>query len=207
MSGLRLPTLQHHLHSISIQLRLAPAGVSALRTADRHARTGDWAMRHPPAIVIDTREQTPFTFANLPMVTGTLDTGDYSIVGLTHLVAVERKSLPDLLACVGRERDRFVRALQRLSAYPYRLLVIEATAAQIEAGDWRGKIVPAHVMGALASWSAKWCLPVWLGGTHDACGRYVERWLFQAARHVAETYGAASQAVESWAGAEAVEAA
>ena len=53
------------------------------------------------------------------------------------MVAVERKTMDDLLACVGRERDRFKRELQRLRAYRFRLLVVEADAAVIEAGDWR----------------------------------------------------------------------
>ena len=158
-------------------------------------------MKHPPAIIVDTREQTPFVFAHLPTVTDTLATGDYSIAGLTHLICVERKSLADLLACVGRERDRFVRELQRLSAYPYRLLVVESDAAAIERGGWPGKIQPAHVMGSLASWTVRYGLPVWLGGGHDACGRFVERWLYQAARHIRETHSAAASAVESWAGA------
>ena len=52
-------------------------------------------MKFTPAIVIDTREKDPLAFANLSTDVATLDTGDYSIVGLTHLIAVERKSLPD----------------------------------------------------------------------------------------------------------------
>ena len=55
-------------------------------------------------IVIDTREQAPFPFSGeqyrgTETAFGTLDTGDYSLAGLTDKVAVERKSLPDLVAC------------------------------------------------------------------------------------------------------------
>ncbi len=150
-----------------------------------------------PTIIIDTREQSPFTFAHMAVEAGTLDTGDYSITGLTDLIAVERKSLPDLLTCVGRERSRFKRELQRLKAYQYRLLVIEADAAQIEAGEWRGKITPAHVSGSLAAWTAQYAIPVWLGGAHDQCGRFVERYLFQAARAIATAYAAATVSVDA----------
>ena len=80
-------------------------------------------------IIIDSREQHPFDFQG-PTQIGTLATGDYSIVGLEHLLAVERKSLDDLLACIGHERDRFKRELQRLRAYRFRMLVIEATAQE-----------------------------------------------------------------------------
>ncbi|MCK6465097.1 MAG: ERCC4 domain-containing protein [Phycisphaerae bacterium] len=153
-------------------------------------------MKLTPVILIDTREQDPFTFANLPSEPGTLDTGDYSVRGLEHLVAVERKSLDDLLACVGRERDRFKRELQRLRAYRFRLLIVETTAADLEQGAypgggegarplWRSKLTPAHVLGSLAAWTAQYSLPVWLGGTHDESGRFAERFLYQAARTVA----------------------
>ncbi len=55
-----------------------------------------------PAIVIDTREQMPLVFRHLSAVRATLQTGDYSVLGLEHLFAVERKSLADLvMCCVG----------------------------------------------------------------------------------------------------------
>jgi DNA excision repair protein ERCC-4 len=145
-----------------------------------------------PTIVIDSREQEPLTFSNLPTVRGTLDTGDYSIRGLEHLVAVERKSLGDLLACVGRERDRFKRELQRLRAYRFRILVIEASAENLERGDWRSQLQPSHVLGSLAAWIAQHGLPIWLAGDHEATGRFVERYLFQAARAVANEHEAAA---------------
>jgi DNA excision repair protein ERCC-4 len=139
-----------------------------------------------PTIIIDTREQAPLTFVNLPSEPGTLDCGDYSIRGLTHLIALERKSVPDLLACVGRERERFERELQRLQAYRFRHLAIEASAADLEGGDWRSQVLPASVIGSLCAWAARYGVPVWFCGTHDACGRWVERILFQAARQVAK---------------------
>ena len=77
--------------------------------------------------IVDTREQTPLDLAPLKTVRGTLSTGDYSIVGLEHVVAIERKSRDDLIACVGRERERFDREVKRLLAYHVRSLVVEST--------------------------------------------------------------------------------
>ena len=37
-------------------------------------------------LVIDTREQTPLNFQNSEAVQGTLQTGDYSVQGLEHLL-------------------------------------------------------------------------------------------------------------------------
>ena len=75
--------------------------------------------------VIDTREQTPLDVSPLRHVEGTLTTGDYSVCGLEQVISVERKSLPDLLTCCGRERERFDREIARLLAFPVRSLVIE----------------------------------------------------------------------------------
>ena len=143
-------------------------------------------MKLSPTIIIDSREQHPWSFSNLPSEPGSLSTGDYSIVGLTHLVAVERKSLPDLLACIGYERDRFKRELQRLRAYRFRALIIEASYADLECGEWRSKIQPASVLGSLAAWQAQYALPIWLAGDHKAGAEFCERFLYQAARCVAQ---------------------
>ena len=152
-------------------------------------------MKIEPTIIIDSREQLPWEFRNLPSEPGTLSAGDYSIKGLEHLIACERKSLDDLLSCVGIHRDRFRRELQRLRAYRFRALVVEADYAQLEAGGWRSKIKPACVLGSLAAWQCQYELPVMLCGSHEAAGRFAERFLFQCARCVA-TENAAVGVVE-----------
>lgn len=149
-------------------------------------------MKIAPTIIIDSREQTPWRFENLPSARGALSTGDYSILGLESLIALERKSLDDLLGCVGRERDRFRAELQRMKAYPYRALVIEASAADLDRGEWRSKLQPAHVLGALSAWTMQFALPIWLGGDHATSGRFAEKLLFQAARAIANQYEAAA---------------
>lgn len=131
--------------------------------------------------LVDTREKCPLDLTPLRSQRGTLPTADYTIAGLEHEVAVERKSLPDLVMCVGQERDRFEREVQRLLAYPARLLIIEASMTQIEYGGWRGKITPAQVQGSILGWCAQG-LPILLVQDHAAAGRAVSRFLFVAAR-------------------------
>ncbi len=145
-------------------------------------------------------------------MTGTLDASDDSIVGLEHLIAVERKPIDDLLACIGRERVRFKRALQWLSAYRFRLLVVEADAPILENGTvrgthWRSTLQPAHVLGSLAVWTAQYGLPMWPAGDHDGAASLVERHLYQCAPAVALDCaaavafpGAAEQVVDHVAG-------
>lgn len=119
-------------------------------------------------IVIDTREQTPLVFPDgVPTSSGTLAHGDYSIKGLTDLVAVERKSLPDFIACVGRERDRFVKELLALRGYKCKSVVIEATAKQLYSGGWRGMIKPEHAIGSIHSWRNKYGIEFIYAGNHE----------------------------------------
>jgi DNA excision repair protein ERCC-4 len=141
------------------------------------------AQLNPEAItaIIDNRERLPLDLSPLRTTLGTLATGDYSIVGLEHIVAIERKSLGDCLACVGCERPRFDREVQRLLAYPVRCLVVEATWPQIEAGQWRSNVTANAAVGSLLGWIASG-LPVILAGNHERAGRFVAKILYTAAR-------------------------
>lgn len=131
--------------------------------------------------VVDTREQTPLDLSPLAMEPGTLATGDYSLRGLEGLIAIERKSLPDLLACVGRERERFDREVQRLLAYPTRAIVVEAEWIELERGDWRSRVTPSQAVGSCLGWIAQG-VPVLMAGDHARAGRMVSRILYIAAR-------------------------
>ena len=131
--------------------------------------------------VIDTREQSPFDLSPLRSVRRTLATGDYSVKGLEHVIAIERKSLGDLLQCVAQQRGRFEREVHRLLAYPVRALVIESTWAELEAGQWRSKAAPSAVIGSCLGWVAAG-LPVLMAGDHEQAGRFVARLLLIAAR-------------------------
>jgi len=150
-----------------------------------------------PCIIIDTREQCPLVFGNLPTERGTLDAGDYSIRGLEHLVGCERKSLTDLVACCGSDRERFVRGLERLQGRRFRCVVVESTLAEIEAGGWRGRILPQVVLGSIASWSTRYGLPFFFCGAPEATARFTERWLYMAARCVMTEYAAAQGIIDA----------
>ncbi len=131
--------------------------------------------------ICDTREQLPLDLGNMRMARGTLATGDYSVAGLEHVISVERKSLDDLLGCVGNDRERFDRECQRLLGYPVRAIVVESSWAEIEKGEWRSKVTPAAALGSLLGWM---CLgiPIMMVGDHERAGKYVARLLFLAAR-------------------------
>ncbi len=131
--------------------------------------------------VVDTREQLPLALHPLRVEVGTLATGDYSVLGLEHIVAVERKGLSDLLACIGTERERFDREVQRLLGYPVRAIIAEATWQEVEAGEWRSKVTSSAAIGSLLGWVAMG-IPIIMAENHERAGRYVSRLLFTAAR-------------------------
>lgn len=131
--------------------------------------------------IVDSREQLPFDLAPLNIEPGTLSAGDYSVRGLEHLVAIERKSLPDLICCCGTERERFQRELQRLLAYSTRCVVVEASWADLEAGGWRSKLTPQSATGSVLSWIGQG-VPFLFAGSREAAQRATSRMLFSAAR-------------------------
>ena len=112
-------------------------------------------------IVVDTREQAPL-WPEARRVT--LHTGDYSIAGYETRCAVERKSVPDLLGSLGgrggARRKRFEAAFERLGKLDRGAVVIEGTVKGIYAARRFGRITPAHAVGAMISWAARYRVPV-----------------------------------------------
>jgi ERCC4-type nuclease len=145
---------------------------------------------------VDSREQLALDLAPLLVETGTLATGDYSVRGLEHVVAVERKSAEDMLACIGRERERFDREIQRLLAYPVRAIVVEAGWQFFERGEWRGQVTPNQAIGSLLGWITTG-VPIVMAYDHARAGRFVSRILYTAARRRWREARALVAAVES----------
>jgi ERCC4-type nuclease len=75
-------------------------------------------------IIVDTREQKPWSFANQAKANHKLDTGDYSIEGLENLLAIERKRNVAEFANNVTEK-RFVDVVDRLSKIPYSFILFE----------------------------------------------------------------------------------
>lgn len=133
---------------------------------------------------VDTREQAPLDLL-IPCREVKLDTGDYSVVGLENLICIERKSLPDLVACCGRERERFERCIQRMRGYETRVLVVETSWGAIQLGQWqaqnnRSKMTPSHVKGSLYSWMRH--VSVVIAGDRYNASSIISGVLFSAAR-------------------------
>jgi ERCC4-type nuclease len=76
-------------------------------------------------IVVDTREQKPWDFNDSFNITkAKLDTGDYSIEGLEHLVCIERKSSVNEVSNNITEK-RFKDVLDRMAGFPHPHILFE----------------------------------------------------------------------------------
>jgi ERCC4-type nuclease len=83
-------------------------------------------------LVVDTREQTPLFLTSKPwIIYKKLDQGDYSVLGFEDRIAIERKSISDLLSVIGKNRERFEREIARLKDYWWKGLLIEGTEKDI----------------------------------------------------------------------------
>jgi ERCC4-type nuclease len=75
-------------------------------------------------IIIDTREQQPWSFDHYLTANRKLDTGDYSIEGLESIVAIERKKSASEFANNVTE-SRFKDVIDRLSKIKHSFLLLE----------------------------------------------------------------------------------
>ena len=99
-------------------------------------------------IVQDSRERLPYSFddqryTGVTVEVAALPVGDYSLKGLEHLVACERKSLSDLAQCLGRDRGRFVKELHKARGYDAFAVIVEGDWFQLASGQY-GSHVDAH---------------------------------------------------------------
>ncbi len=126
---------------------------------------------HPlPAIIIDTREQRPYSFETAT-ISRKLDIGDYSLSGFENDFAIERKTLDDFIACMinksnSNNRDRFERELARAQDKLRRLwILVEANSGDILAGRFTSEIKVSSVTATIVAWQNRYnCIQMVYGG-------------------------------------------
>ena len=134
-------------------------------------------------ILIDTREQQPYTFET-ESERATLRTGDYSLEGGEHLVAIERKSVDDLIGCLTTGRGRFERELHRGRGLNYFALVIEASLSDLSNGRYRSEMKPKAAIQSLLTFSIRYNLPIFFAENRKFGARVTESLLLKYAREV-----------------------
>jgi ERCC4-type nuclease len=149
------------------------------------AERGGTQLRAPkPVVVVDTREQNPFSFARFDgwfsgIEKRPLEIGDYSIAGLEESCVVERKDLNDLARSFHVERHVFVDRLRRMSAFPDRLLVITAALSQVKSRYKHSPANPNQITQSLIATLAGLRVPFLCVETHELGEEIVASYLYQ----------------------------
>lgn len=104
-----------------------------------------------PTILIDTRERTPWGFdpTLFDARRATLATGDYTVAGMEDRVAVERKSIGDIVNTVMHDWMRFRKELVRLSGFEFAAVIIEADVSDLFEHRYESDANPWSVWGRL----------------------------------------------------------
>jgi ERCC4-type nuclease len=149
------------------------------------AERGGTQLRTPkPVLVVDTREQNPFSFARFEgwfsgVEKRALEIGDYTVAGLEESCVVERKDLNDLVHSFTVERPVFIDRLRRMSRFPDRLLVITAPLSQVKSRYEHSPANPNQITQSLIASLAGLRVPFLCVETHELGEEIVASYLYQ----------------------------
>ncbi len=150
-------------------------------------------------ITIDTREPWPHPWAphfpaDVRLVRGTLETGDIALAALPDGAVVERKTIPDFLAAIGRERKRFDLEIKRARYLGSFAIIVEGSFADVlSANHARGLLTDAAISGTIASWTRRGA-PVLFAGSVRAAADMAYRFLSGQVREIERAAGAIKKA-------------
>ncbi len=122
-----------------------------------------------PVVLFDTREKYPFEFDRFPnwiasSKSQTLKAGDYSMEGMEELLILERKTLTDLITTVIQQRPRFFRQCEKMAAFRWKALLIEASYEDIktpyDSNEYNTMAHPNAVSGTMDALEARFGIPV-----------------------------------------------
>lgn len=129
-----------------------------------------------PYVLIDTREQRALRFPpdlGVDCGAATLPAGDYSVRGFTHLIALERKSVADLVSTLTKGRERFENELDILAEYRWKAILVEGRRGDVEAGIYRSLATPQSIIGSLRAIWMRWGVPTFWLDSPEGCAKEV----------------------------------
>lgn len=138
-----------------------------------------------PRLIVDTREQTPFVFEGYETMRAPLKSGDYSLEGYGHRIAVERKNHSDAWGCLTAGRQRFERCMERLGQLERAMVVIESPQREFVVPPRQvQRVNAATAMGSYISWMCKYRVPVVWCENRFWAERVTLRFLLAFLKHV-----------------------
>jgi len=123
-------------------------------------------------LIADSREQHVFEFdhpryENVAVKVAGLKTGDYSIEGMESMVAVERKSMPDLLGSISTGRQRFENELERALDIKSFMVVIEEPFRNLGCNEYQSRMNRGAAIQTIFSWMSKYRCTWWFAESRE----------------------------------------
>ena len=141
-----------------------------------------------PIILIDTREQHPAPISSYPVEVVGLPVGDYGIKGFSDwnrpAFIIERKGLADLIASLTHDRARFMREVEKMRAFGFAAIVIEAERDQVRLGQYRSQATPQSILASLDAIAVRAGVHVYWTGSPEGCARQIESLVRQFIRGI-----------------------
>jgi ERCC4-type nuclease len=132
-------------------------------------------------IIIDSREQKPLWKKDTKEVKITrtgLKTGDYSLKGLEHRFAIERKSAIDLFGTLGGGHKRFKKELERGLELDYFAILIDESYDNILNKEFKGaefsKMKGAVIISILFTIHTKYKIPIFFSAGRQQSKRIIK---------------------------------
>ena len=132
-------------------------------------------------LIKDTREPAYAwdAYFKAPTITKKLDTGDYSLLGMETEIAVERKTLDDLVGCLTKGRERFERELERSTGLDYFCVIVEAGYSQLVLGDYRSRLNTKSAIESISTFEIRYSTHFLFAGNRELAARKAESLLLK----------------------------
>lgn len=132
-------------------------------------------------LIKDTREPDLAwdAYFSLPVITRKLDTGDYSMVGFEDKIAIERKTMDDLIGCLTTNRDRFERELTRAQSLDFFCVIVEGTYRQMADGAYRSRMNPKSAWESISAFEIRYKTPFYFMGSPELAAKKAESLLLK----------------------------
>ena len=129
--------------------------------------------------LVDSREQKPYAFKGCDVETIALKTGDYSvkILGMNYNteIAIERKSLQDMIGSITQGRERFEKEMVRSLEIPHFYLIIEGSWDDIYSHNYISQIPPNSVINTILGWQIKYGYHIIIADNHRRAEDFTKR--------------------------------
>jgi ERCC4-type nuclease len=87
--------------------------------------------------------------------------GDYTLLGMEKEIAVERKTISDLVSSIIARRGDFISKCERLSSFKKKCFVIEGTLGLLKTPYQESGAHPNAVLGSIIAAQERWGIPVY----------------------------------------------